>query len=59
MAYKLGRVLQFVGLFVMLPLAMAGNLADRLDLKEMLMLSAGGVAVFYLGWLLQESGRPR
>jgi hypothetical protein len=59
MAYKLGRVLQFVGLFIMLPLAMAGNLADRLDLKEMLMLAAGGVGVFYLGWLLQESGRPR
>jgi hypothetical protein len=57
MAYKLGRFLQFLGLFVILPLAMAGNLAEKLDLREMLLLSGAGVGVFYLGWLLQQAGK--
>ncbi len=55
MLYKLGRFLQFLGLFVMLPVAMAGNLAERLSLKDMLLLSAAGVGVFFLGWLFQQS----
>jgi hypothetical protein len=59
MQYKLGRFLQFLGLFVLLPLAMAGNLAEKLDLKEMLLLAAAGVAVFYVGWLLQQSSGQR
>jgi hypothetical protein len=58
MQYKVGRFLQFLGLFVFLPLAMAGNMADRLNVKEMLVLSAAGVGVFYFGWLLQQSDRP-
>jgi hypothetical protein len=58
MLYKLGRFLQFLGLFVILPVAMAGNLAERLSLKDMLLLSAAGVGVFFLGWLLQQSGKP-
>ena len=57
MAYKLGRFLQFLGLFVILPLAMAGNLAEKLDLREMLLLSGAGVGVFYLGWLLQQADK--
>jgi hypothetical protein len=56
--FKLGRFLQFIGLFVMLPLAMAGNLADKLSEKEMLLLSAGGVGVFFVGWLIQQANRP-
>ena len=56
MQYKLGRFMQFLGLFVILPLAMAGNLAERLSLKEMLIFAATGVGVFYVGWLLQQSG---
>jgi hypothetical protein len=59
MAYKLGRFLQFLGLFVILPVAMAGNLAEKLDLKQMLVLCGGGVAVFYLGWLVQQSGKSQ
>ncbi len=59
--YKLGRLLQVVGM-VLLPLAVAGNLvpeeAHRLDLRTSLALSAVGVAVFAVGWLLQQSGRP-
>ena len=56
--FKLGRFLQFVGLFVMLPLAMAGNLAEKLDEKHMLLLAAAGVGVFFVGWLIQQSSRP-
>ncbi len=59
--YKLGRLLQVVGM-VLLPLAVAGNLvpeeAHRIDLRTSLALSAVGVAVFAVGWLLQQSGRP-
>ncbi|HEV3259669.1 MAG TPA: hypothetical protein VG013_22570 [Gemmataceae bacterium] len=59
--YKVGRLLQVVGM-VLLPLAVAGNLvpeeAHRMDLRTSLALSAVGVAVFGLGWLLQQAGRP-
>jgi hypothetical protein len=59
MLYKLGRVLQLIGL-ILLPLAIAGNLApepQRLDLWVSLKLSAVGVLVFGLGYLLQQMGR--
>ena len=59
--YKLGRLLQLVGM-ILLPLAVAGNLvpeeAHRIDLRTSLALSAVGVAVFAVGWLLQQAGRP-
>jgi hypothetical protein len=59
--YKLGRLLQVVGM-VLLPLAVAGNLvpeeAHRMDLRTSLTISGVGVAVFGLGWLLQQAGRP-
>jgi hypothetical protein len=55
MQYKLGRFLQFLGLFVILPLAMAGNMLERLSVKEMLLFCAAGVGVFYVGYLLQQS----
>jgi hypothetical protein len=58
MAYKLGRFLQFLGL-VILPVAIAGNLADKLDLKASLGLSGIGVIVFFAGWLLQQMTRPQ
>ena len=59
MLYKLGRLLQFLGLLI-LPIAMAGNMADqRLDLKQMLGLCGVGVVVFFVGWLLQQGVRPR
>ncbi|MBI3410486.1 MAG: hypothetical protein HY040_19275 [Planctomycetes bacterium] len=58
MLYKLGRCLQFVGL-LMLPLAMAGEMTGSHDLKWMLILVTLGGLSFLLGWLLQESGKPR
>lgn len=61
--YWLGRTLQVVGL-LLLPLALAGNLAEfanapiQLDLKQMLLMSALGIVIFYLGRAIQErSGR--
>jgi drug/metabolite transporter (DMT)-like permease len=58
MLYKLGRLLQILGL-ILLPLAIAGNLSpDRpMDLRSSLTLSAVGVVVFGLGYLLQQMGR--
>jgi hypothetical protein len=57
--YRLGRLLQVVGM-VMLPLAIAGNLSpnDPMPLGTSLTLSAVGVAVFLVGYLMQQAGRP-
>jgi hypothetical protein len=60
MLYKAGRALQVLGMII-LPVAIAGNLApdQPLDLRASLTLSAVGVAVFVLGYLLQQLGRPK
>ena len=56
--FALGRLLQLTGL-ILLPVAIAGNLVDeRLTLMQSLTLSAVGVLVFSLGWLLQQGARP-
>ena len=60
MLYKLGRFLQFVGL-ILVPVGVAGNLVpgDRqIDLRTSLTISAGGMVVFVVGWLLQQAARP-
>jgi hypothetical protein len=57
MRYRLGRILQLIGL-VVLPIAISGNIAGSLNLWESLSLSAVGMVVFYVGWLLQQGGRP-
>jgi hypothetical protein len=59
MLYKIGRFLQLVGL-ILLPVAIAGNVApDTLDLRASLTVSALGIMVFTLGWLIQQAGRRR
>jgi hypothetical protein len=58
MLYKLGRLLQFAGL-VILPVAIAGDMAGKVEFKESLTLSALGIGVFFTGWLLQQGARPR
>ncbi len=59
MRYKLGRLLQFLGL-LLLPVAIAGNLAnEKLDLKASLTLSAVGMLIFFAGWLVQQGTRPQ
>ena len=58
MLYKVGRLLQLVGLLI-LPVAIAGNVADeRLTLRDSLSLSALGVGIFFLGWLFQRGTGP-
>jgi hypothetical protein len=58
MLYKLGRLLQLIGL-VLLPVAIAGNASEKMSLKDMLLLAMGGIIIFFFGWLLQQSARPR
>jgi hypothetical protein len=58
MVYKLGRLLQLIGL-LLLPLAIAGNLSPEhpMTLGQSLSLSAIGVLVFCFGYLFQQMGR--
>jgi hypothetical protein len=46
---------------ILLPLAIAGNLSPEnpLSLKTSLVISAAGIGVFVLGWLLQQTVGPR
>jgi hypothetical protein len=59
MLYRLGRFLQLLGLIIV-PVALAGNLVElaggafKLDLKEMLLLSALGMVIFMIGLALQR-----
>lgn len=57
--YRLGRLLQLIGM-ILLPLAIAGNLApDPIDLKTSLSMSGVGVAVFVVGYFIQQAGKPQ
>ena len=60
MLYKIGRFLQLVGL-ILLPVGMAGNLArpNEFRLPSVLFTLAAGGAVFTIGYLLQQAGKPR
>jgi hypothetical protein len=60
MRYRLGRLLQFLGL-VILPVAIAGNVArpEEVDLRTSLAWSSIGILAFFIGWLLQQAGKPR
>jgi hypothetical protein len=57
MRYRMARALQFCGL-VILPVAIAGNLAEHLTLWRSLSIAGAGMLVFYLGWLLQQGAKP-
>jgi hypothetical protein len=56
MVYKVGRFLQFIGL-LLLPAAVAGGMAERLSVKEELILAGIGAGFFFAGWLLQQMVR--
>ena len=49
--------MQLAGL-ILLPIAISGNVAERIDLRESLSLSAVGILLFIAGWLLQQFGPP-
>lgn len=55
MLYKVGRFLQFIGLFIILPAAIVGQAREDLTLGQMFVWTGVGIAVFYLGWSLQET----
>jgi hypothetical protein len=56
MLYRLGRGLQLLGL-LLLPVGIAGNVArpEVIDLKTSLLISAAGMLVFTVGWLIQRA----
>ena len=56
--YTVGRLCQLAGL-ILLPVAIAGNAADKLTLWQMLSLATLGMAVFLAGWGLQNLGEPK
>lgn len=58
MLYKIARALQLLGL-VIAPIGVMGNVAERLSLRDSLLVAGAGVLVFFVGWLLQESTRPQ
>ena len=60
MLYRLGRVLQVIGM-ILLPLAIAAQIAPEraIDLKTSLTLSGIGVLIFFVGWLIQQAGRRK
>jgi hypothetical protein len=58
MLFRIARLLQLAGLII-LPVAISGNVAEKLDLRQSLALSGIGVAIFALGWLMQRGIRPR
>jgi hypothetical protein len=58
MLYKVGRTLQFIGLLI-LPIAMAGEIAESYSLGRMLVWASVGIGIFGLGWLIQQAaGKP-
>ena len=60
MLYRLGRLLQLVGM-VVLPLAIVAQIAPdhQISLGTSLTFSGIGVAIFFMGWLIQQAGRRR
>jgi hypothetical protein len=56
--YQISRFLQAVGM-ILLPIAIAGNVAEKIDLKESLSLSSIGILIFVAGWLLQQMSKPK
>jgi len=60
MLFKLGRGLQVAGMII-LPVGMVGNIVrpEQITQHESLAIAGVGIAVFGLGWLLQQAGRSR
>jgi hypothetical protein len=59
MRYRVGRILQAIALFVIIPFAVAGNLAEvagspqSLSLRDSLLLAGIGCILFYVGRAIQ------
>ena len=57
MLYKMGRLLQLVGLLI-LPIAIAGEIAESMSLGRMLVWATLGIVVFMTGRWMQGAGSP-
>jgi hypothetical protein len=51
--HRVGRMLQFLGLLI-LPFGIASELVEKIGLGQSLVIAAGGMLVFYVGYLLQH-----
>jgi hypothetical protein len=51
--YAIGRSLQFIGLLI-LPFAIASELVGRIGLGQSILVAAGGAALFYVGFVVQN-----
>lgn len=51
--YRIGRALQMVGMFI-LPFAIASELMEAVRLSVSMLIAAGGVLVFYIGYVVQH-----
>jgi len=60
MFYKLGRILQVAGMII-LPIGMVGNIVrpEQISVQESLMVAGVAIAIFGVGWLLQQWGRSQ
>jgi len=58
MVYRIARFLQLAGMLI-LPIAIAGEVLEKIKLKPSLMLSSLGVLVFIIGWALQQFVKPK
>jgi hypothetical protein len=60
MLYKLARFLQILGLLIC-PVGIAGNVLrpEEVSVKATLIIAAAGILIFTIGWLLQQTTRPR
>jgi hypothetical protein len=60
MLYRIARFLQLLGLLIC-PVGIAGNVVrpEQVTLKETLIIAAAGIGVFTIGWLLQQTAKPR
>lgn len=56
MLYKIGRIMQVVGM-LLLPLAIAGTETGHFGTKDELLLLGVGVVIFFVGWRIQQAGR--
>jgi hypothetical protein len=51
--YALARFLQLLGLLI-LPFGIASELMKKVSLGQSLLISAGGMLLFYVGYVLQN-----
>ncbi len=58
MVYSIARLLQLAGLII-LPVAVSANITQSMNLKQSLMLSGIGMGLFFVGWLLQQTSKPK